>query len=80
MIPIASIKDLNAVPDPLQELLIYFWNHGGKEKYEASKEMRGANGIPDKQWFAANLMDIIDSATITYDPDTTKPTDETKVA
>ncbi len=51
----------------LQALMEKFWNNGGKEKYEATKEMRQANGIPDSQWFKANLMGIIDDAEITYD-------------
>jgi len=52
--------------DELCALLDKFWANGGKEKYEATKEMRKANGIPDKQWFAAQLMSIADDAEITY--------------
>lgn len=50
--------------NPLDALLKTFWENGGKEKYEETLETRKANGIPDKQWFAANLMGIIDDAEI----------------
>ena len=68
MIPIAEVKDELSQTEGLQMLLSAFWNTGGKEKYEASLEARKANGIPDKQWFAAQLMNLIDEADITYDP------------
>ncbi len=51
----------------LSEFANAFWDNGGKEKYESTKEARDANGIPDSQWFKANLMGIIDDAEITYD-------------
>ncbi len=57
---------------PLQVLLDSFWFDGGKEKYQETKVMRDTNGIPDKQWFAANLMGIIDDAEITYNAEETK--------
>ncbi len=57
----------NSTNPEVQELLHSFWANGGKEKYEETKALRDANGIPDKQWFAANLMSIIDDAEITYD-------------
>jgi hypothetical protein len=58
-IPVAS-------DEKIQSLLTQFWLHGGKDSYEASLEARRANGIPDKQWFSAQLMSIIDDAEITY--------------
>lgn len=69
----AATKD-GKIVDGLTEyqvevLLQTFWERGGKEKYKASKAMRDVNGIPDSQWFKANLMDIIDNAEITYEPD-----------
>ncbi len=58
--------------EELAPLLTRFWENGGKEKYEATKAARDVNGIPDKQWFAAQLMDIIDNAEITYNAEETK--------
>lgn len=65
--PFTEVKDQLSQTEGLQMLLDAFWNTGGKEKYEASKEMREINGIPDTQWFKANLMGIIDDAEITYE-------------
>ncbi len=54
--------------DPIvQPLIEAFWNNGGQEKYETTKEIRAANGIPDSQWLKANLMDIIDNAEVTFE-------------
>ncbi len=58
--------------EELAPLLTKFWENGGKEKYESTKSMRDANGIPDRQWFAAQLMSIIDEAEITYNAEETK--------
>lgn len=55
----------------IEQLLYTFWINGGKEKYEATLEMRRANGIPDKQWFAAQLMGLVDDAEITYNAEET---------
>ncbi len=72
--PQITIKDdkPRMVISPAQMLLNEFWDNGGKEKYEATKELRAANGIPDSQWFKANLMSIIDEAEITYNAEETK--------
>lgn len=68
MIPIFKGKDINEFVDfQFHNALIAWWNNGGKEKYEATKAQRELNGIPDKQWFAANLMGIIDDAEITLE-------------
>ncbi len=58
--------------EELAPLLTRFWENGGKEKYEATKSMRDANGIPDSQWFSAQLMDIVDNAEITINAEETK--------
>ncbi len=56
--PQSTMKDdkPRMVVSPLQMMIVEFWDNGGKEEYEETKAMRDANGIPDKQWFAANLM------------------------
>lgn len=66
MNPVIKLKDdkPRMIISPAQMLLNEFWANGGKEKYEATKEARQLNGIPDKQWFAAQLMSIIDDAEI----------------
>ncbi len=58
------IKGDTELDNTLDKLLKCFWAYGGKEKYEETKVMRDANGIPDSQWFKANLMGIIDDAEI----------------
>ncbi len=65
--PQVKEKELKMVWSAVQHMLHDFWLNGGKEKYEATKEMRDANGIPDSQWFKANLMSIIDDAEITFE-------------
>lgn len=65
--PLISVKENDSLTEALQLCLHNFWNNGGKEKYTETLELRKANGIPDKQWFAANLMGIIDDAEITYE-------------
>ncbi len=68
MTPTFKGKDINADVDLwLNNALVAWWQNGGKEKYEASLEARRANGIPDRQWFAAQLMSIIDDAEITLE-------------
>ncbi len=68
MKPTIELYDQPSQSEALQMLLDAFWNTIGKEKYEASKEARDANGIPDAQWFKANLMSLVDEAEITYNP------------
>ncbi len=62
-----ELKDQQSQSEALQMLVDAFWNTGGKESYEASLEARKLNGIPDSQWLRANLMGIIDDATITFE-------------
>ncbi len=67
MIPKIKIDGQLSTTESLQMLTDAFWNTGGKEKYEATKETRVANGIPDSQWLKANLMGIVDDAEITFE-------------
>lgn len=66
-----TIAELNVV-GKLDDFLHAFWENGGKEKYMESLELRRANGIPDSQWFKAQLMGLVDDAKIIYNAEETQ--------